>query len=386
MQALFWISLFFLFYTYLGYGLLLLLANALRRQKPLNSEAVCPAVTFVVPVYNEEAVIQQKIENTLALAYPAEKLFFVFVADGCTDNTTKIIARYPQLQLLQSPVRQGKAAAVNRAVQTVQTPVVVLSDANTLVHPQSLLKMTRHYARKNIGGVSGEKRILSQGASAVGFGERLYWRYESVLKRANGDFYTLVGAAGELFSFRTRLFRPMAADTILDDFVLSATVCLRGYRFVYEKEAYGVEAASASLGEEKKRKVRISAGCYQALVRMPALLNAFRHPRLAFQYLSHRVLRWVVCPLALPLLLLSNVQLAVAAGGIYRYTLGLQTLFYAAACLGRLLPPGRSFLRPLLVPSYFVFMVLSQYAGLVRFVLQRQSALWEKAVRDTPAK
>jgi len=383
MQALFWISAFLLFYTYIGYGLLLLLVNAFFKKKSGVDESLLPAVTFVVPAYNEEEIIRQKIENTLALDYPAEKVSFVFVTDGSTDKTPEIIRDYPQIFLLHQQNREGKSAAVNRAMRNVKSSVVVFSDANTMVQPQSVRKLVRHYADKNIGGVSGEKRVAANDSSAVGFGEKLYWQYESRLKKANSDFYTIVGAAGELFSLRTRLYRPLKSSIILDDFVLSATVCLQGFRFLYEPAAFGVETSSATIGEERKRKRRISAGCYQALFALPSLLNIFKNGRLAFQYVSHRVLRWVLCPLALPALLVSSAVLfARTSNSVYVVGFWLQVLFYFLTILGLLLAKQKkAIMRPLLLPAYFVFMVLSQYAGFCRFVTGRQTPVWEKARR-----
>ncbi len=382
MQVLFWIALFLLFYTYIGYGLLLLLYNALFKKKALIDESGLPAVTFIVPAYNEGGIIRQKIENTLALDYPANKISFLLITDGSTDETPEIIKAHPRLRLLHQTKREGKSAALNRAMQTVQTPVVVFSDANTMVHPQSLRKLVRHYADESVGGVSGEKRIASGPASAVGFGERLYWQYESLLKKAASDFYTIVGAAGELFSIRTKLFQPLNNEIILDDFVVSARICLQGYRFLYEPEAFGVEGSSETVGEERKRKVRISAGCYQSLVALPALLNGVKHLRLSFQYVSHRVLRWVVCPLALPLVFFSNLFLyAHTDSTFYAFCFGCQCLFYFLALIGWLLSAKKPVAKVFLLPFYFLFMVLSQYAGLYRFVTRRQPAVWEKVRR-----
>lgn len=382
MQTLFWISAFLLFYTYIGYGLFLLLFNAVFKKKTATDETFLPAVTVVVPAYNEEAVIRQKIENTLALDYPAERIFFLFITDGSSDRTAQIVNAYPQLNLLHQAGRQGKSAALNRAMQNVQTPVVVFSDANTMVHPLSVRKLVRHYADERVGGVSGEKRIAPEAASAVGVGERLYWQYESLLKRANSDFYTIVGAAGELFSVRTKLFKPLNENIILDDFALSASVCLQGYRFLYEPQAYGVESASVTLHEERKRKVRISAGCYQALAALPSLLNPFNRFRLAFQYVSHRVLRWAVCPLALPALFVSNAAwLLETAGSTAAFFFWSQCVFYLFALAGVGLLSKKTAPKTVLIPSYFLFMVLAQYAGFYRYAGRRQTVFWEKAQR-----
>lgn len=382
MQALFWIAAAVVVYTYLGYGLLLLLVNRLLQRKKPTVAVALPAITFIVPAYNEADIIEAKISNTLGLSYPPGKITYLFITDGSDDGTENIVAGHPQITLLHQPERKGKSVAINRAMVQVTTPVVVFSDANTFVQADSLLKLVAHFANAAIGGVSGEKQIAHEGASAVGVGERLYWKYESQLKQANANFYTLVGAAGELFAIRTALFQPLKEDVILDDFFISATVCLQGYRFVYEREAVAVETSSADMQEEQKRKVRISAGCYQAFARLGGLLNPFRHRRLTFQYASHRVLRWVVCPLALPLLFATSFLLyREAPGSTYAFLFWSQCGFYALAAAGRIFTRQFRPLPFLLVPYYFVFMIASQYRGFWRFATGRQPAVWEKAQR-----
>jgi poly-beta-1,6-N-acetyl-D-glucosamine synthase len=384
MESLFWISLTLLFYTYMGYGLLLLLINAGKKKKPPAEDGPLPEVTLVVPAYNEEAVIEEKIQNCLLLDYPAALLHFVFVTDGSTDRTDKIVGRYPQIQLLHQPIRGGKAAAINRAMQEVRTPVVVFTDANTMLNSKSIKKLVRHYRDEAVGGVSGEKRILDKVSSAVGFGERLYWRYESLLKKTNSDFYTIVGAAGELFSIRTKLYQPLEENVILDDFVIWAKVCQQGYRFLYDEAAYAEETPSSSIQEESKRKIRISAGCYQALTRLTGLLNPFLHARVSFQYISHRVLRWTLCPLLLPVLFITNTYLYLDNGSpVYAVFFWCQWAFYALAILGLFFSSRKVLTNSLLVPYYFAFMVWSQYAGFYRFIRRKQTVFWEKANRKT---
>lgn len=383
MEAVFWIAIFILFYTYIGYGLLLLAATIKLKKSELVNESFLPPVTFIVPAYNEAAFIEKKIQNSLALRYPADQLFFIFITDGSTDNTVQIVSRYPQVNLLHQPSRYGKSAAINRAMQEVATPFVVFSDANTLLHPQSIIKLVRHYSNEKVGGVSGEKRIRDTEGSTVGFGEQLYWQYESLLKKANGNFYTIVGAAGELFSIRTKLYQLLNDATIQDDFVISARVCQQGYRFLYESEAFGVEASSASMREERKRKIRISAGCFQSLVLLKGLLNPFKNFKVAFQYISHRVLRWTLCPLLLPLVFILNANLFfTGAEGLYKILFGLQCGFYFLAVLGWLFAGKKPVVKILFIPYYFVFMILSQYAGFYRFVTKKQPGVWEKSERN----
>jgi biofilm PGA synthesis N-glycosyltransferase PgaC len=380
MQAFFWISVSLVFYTYIGYGVLLFLYNAIVKRKKTTDETFLPPVTFIVPAYNEEVIIAEKIENSLALVYPPDKISFVFITDGCSDKTAEIIKSYSRVKLLDEPERTGKSNAINRAMQVVQTPIAVFSDANFMVHPDSLQKLVRHYADKLVGGVSGEKRIKNKNNSAVSFGERLYWQYESFLKKAAADFYTLVGAAGELFSIRTHLYQPLNPAIILDDFFISANVCKQGHRFLYEKDAYGIETSSSSIEEERKRKIRISAGCFQALFLLKGLLNPFKNFRVAFQYFSHRVLRWTFCPLLLPLLFLVNCYLKDSSG-LYMFLLCAQCLFYFIVLAGWLLSRRKGVPPVLLIPYYFIFMILSQYAGFYRFVRKKQTVFWEKAGR-----
>jgi cellulose synthase/poly-beta-1,6-N-acetylglucosamine synthase-like glycosyltransferase len=382
MELIFWISLLVLFYSYLGYGLILLLGRFIAGKKAVLDNGLLPAVTVIVPAFNEESMIDQKIQNCLSLQYPSDRLFFLFITDGSSDSTPQRVAAFPLIQHLHLPERSGKTAALNRAMQQVQTPVVVFTDANTLLHPDSIKKMVRHYVQEDVGGVSGEKRILSTDDTAVSTGEQIYWRYESLLKKADASFYTVVGAAGELFSIRTALFEPISENIILDDFVLSAKICLKGYRFVYEEEAWASEAPSQNIGEEQKRKVRISAGCFQALVLLKELLNPFRNWRLTFQYVSHRVLRWTVCPLLVPMLFFVSAALALQQPeSVYYYLWLLQCLFYLLALVGWPLAEKKGLPRILFIPYYFVFMNLSLYMGLFRFMANKQPAIWNKAAR-----
>lgn len=385
MQTLFWILLSLLFYTYIGYGVLLSLFTSFFRRGKIVAGDFLPPVTFVVPAYNEEAMIEAKIQNSLALDYPMDKLHFVFVTDGSTDGTVALVQQHPQINLLHQTERKGKTAAINRAMQTVHTPLVVFSDANTFVQAQSIKVLARHFADSRVGGVSGEKQIQKDEQSTVGNGERLYWQYESWLKKINARFYTLVGAAGELFAIRTALYQQLSEKVILDDFLISGNVCAQGYRFLYEEEAVAVENSSLSIAEEQKRKVRISAGCYQALGLMGGLLNPFKNCRLAFQYLSHRVLRWTVCPLALPLLFVTNGWLFLNSSGlVYEILFWMQCVFYLVAFLGFLMTGRGAAAKIMLVPYYFVFMVLSQYKGFIRFTKGQQPAAWEKVRRWNP--
>ncbi|QNF32357.1 glycosyltransferase family 2 protein [Adhaeribacter swui] len=385
----FWASLGILFYSYFGYGLVLFgLVKAKRIFKPTasnfsDSEEMLPDVTVVVAAYNEEDYITEKIENTLALQYPPEKLKLLVVTDGSSDQTPNLVKKYPQVTLLHQPERRGKIAAVERAMPYVTTGIVVFTDANTMLNQEAILKLVRHYQDEKVGAVAGEKRILVKEKDAAhGAGEGIYWKYESALKKWDSELYTVVGAAGELFSIRTKLFESVPHDTLIEDFYMTLRIAQKGYKVRYEPEAYALEGPSASVGEELKRKIRIAAGGIQAVVRLSSLLNLAKYGLLSFQYISHRVLRWTLAPLALLLLLISNIALVeVSHHPFFQLALVLQLFFYLAALLGKICETRKLKIKAFFVPYYFLIMNYAVYLGFARFLKGSQSVLWEKAKR-----
>lgn len=383
----FWVSLSILFYSYIGYGLLLFFLNATKklftRSKPAT-QADLPEVTMIIAAYNEGAVLQRKLDNSLAIDYPTGKLRLIFVTDGSTDGSEKIIRSQPGIALLHQPEREGKLAAMTRAMHQVSTPVVVFSDANTMLNKECILRIVSHYSDPRTGGVAGEKKIIStHDVSAIGEAEGLYWKYESFMKKQDAAFNTVVGAAGELFSLRTALFDPPAKDLVLDDFIVSMKVCLNGYKIKYEPGAFATEFPSASLTEEAKRKIRISAGAWQAIGYLKQCLNFFKYPLLCFQYISRRLLRWVVCPWMLILLLIMNIVIVSYpdAPQFYSWLLYGQLFFYIAALAGGFLLRSGLHIGIIAVPFYFLFMNYCLVRGFLRFLKGDQSVLWEKSQR-----
>lgn len=385
MEILLWVSIFLVIYTYAGYALIAYFLTKIKKKRKLAAPGTEPLipVTLIIAAYNEERCIEEKITNSLALEYPGEALKFIFISDGSSDNTPAIIQRYPRILHLHENRREGKVAAIDRAMKFVDTPVVIFSDANTFLNRKAVLNIVRHYHDPRTGGVAGEKRVQREGDQDLsGTGEGLYWKYESLLKKMDASCYSVVGAAGELFSIRTELYKNPGSDAILDDFLISLDVFRKGYRVAYEPEAYAIEGPSASLKEEKKRKIRISAGAFQAMLRMKELLNIFRYPLLGFLYISHRVFRWTLCPLLLPLILVLNIVLVgMDFGLVYRILLGLQFLFYGLALLGTFLAARKIVFKPAHLAYYFLFINVSLYQGFFRFLKGNQSVLWEKAKR-----
>lgn len=393
MESVFWVAVLLVGYAYLGYGVLAgLLAS--RRTGPAKAAGIdpeawagtgagaiasLPRVSLVIAAYNEEEVIAQKVLNSLELEYPSDRLEVVVVSDGSTDRTPELAACFPGVRVLHQPERRGKVHALNRVMPLIDSEVVVFSDANAMLNPEALLRLVRHFQDPRVACVAGEKRIKPQERD-VSAGEGFYWRYESTLKRWDAQISSVMGAAGELVALRRSAFVPLENDTVLDDFVMSMRLVARGYRVAYEPEAYALEEASPSISEEFKRKARIVAGGWQAVIRLWPLLVPTR-PLIWLQYVSHRVLRWVLVPVLLPVILILNLQLAWQGQALYDWTLQVQLALYGAALLGGWLQLRGLRPRILYLPFYFTFLNAAALVGAYRFWTRTQSVTWEKVQR-----
>jgi cellulose synthase/poly-beta-1,6-N-acetylglucosamine synthase-like glycosyltransferase len=390
-KIIFWISLFLIFYAYIGYGILLFvlvrLKKFLHRSKQvspnLNYE---PEVTLFVAAYNERDYVANKISNSLDLDYPQEKLCMMWVTDGSDDGTSELLKQNDRIVVHHLPERNGKIGAMNRGMKLVTTPIVVFSDANTMLGKESIRRIVALFQDPKVGCVSGEKRIFSKDEdTAVGSGEGLYWKYESALKKMDAELNSVVGAAGELFAIRTELYQEVESDTLLDDFIISLRIAQKGYKIQYDSEAYAMETASVDIKEELKRKIRISAGGFQSIIRLRSLLNIFKFGMLSFQYISHRVLRWTLVPVSLLIILVTGIILASHEGlwnlGLYSILIWLQMLVYLMAFLGWRLENRSIRIKVLFVPYYFFIINLSVFLGFKRFISRTQSVNWDRAKR-----
>ncbi|MEQ8470473.1 MAG: glycosyltransferase family 2 protein [Marinoscillum sp.] len=381
---LFWTSLGILFYTYIGYGIIIYIFNLFmpKTKRNFQSSNEWPHITFLVAAYNESDFILEKIYNTIDLDYPREKLQFFVVSDGSDDDTPDKVKKFNNVRLFHQAERKGKIHAVNRVMHFVDTPYVVFSDANTMLNKSALKQMIGHYRDEKVGGVSGEKRIVDKAKdNASGSGEGLYWKYESFLKRMDSDLHSMVGSAGELFSIRTSLYEPPKEDMVIEDFYISMRIAARGFKFVYEPNAMATETASASVIDEWKRKVRISAGGIQAIIRLSTLLNMFKYGMLSFQYISHRVLRWTLAPLSLLILFVANVYIVAFGPALYSLFMMGQLFFYLMAALGYFLRDQNISIKGFFVPFYFAMMNFAVYAGVFRYINKKQAVTWEKTKR-----
>ncbi len=388
MTTIFWISVFIVFYSFAGYGILLFFLVKMKKMIRKNTHIAYndnyqPTVTLLVAAYNEEDYIEQKIRNCFELNYPKEKLQIAFVTDGSNDDTPEKISNYKGVDLYHLPERNGKMAAIKRVMPLLNSEIIVFTDANTELNPQAIDELIRHYQNPKVGAVAGEKKIVvSAYADASSAGEGFYWKYESALKKLDYALYSNVGAAGELFSIRRELYQPVESDTIIDDHMIAMRIAEAGYIIAYEPKAFAIESGSANGKEELKRKIRIAAGGIQSILRLKKSANPFNNFILTFEYISHRVLRWTITPFLLILIFVLNIFIvAQHQEVIYKITLLLQIFFYLMVVPGYFLEKRNIKIKAFFLPYYFCLMNYAVIAGINRYARSKQSAAWEKSKR-----
>ena len=387
LTILFWVLIGLAVYAYAVYPLLIAAIARLKRNQPQPPlPETLPHVTLFVTAFNEEQFVDEKIANSHDLDYPADRLHLVWVTDGSDDNTNQQLAKYSDVKVFFEPERRGKVHAMKRGLQLIDTDIVIFTDANTMLSAESVKEMVRLFENPQIGCVAGEKRISSDSRqNAASSGEGAYWRYESWIKSNDATAGSAIGAAGELFAMRRSLYQPISDNTLLDDFEISLRIALTGYKIGYSPRACAIERPSANIGEEMKRKVRIAAGSFQTMLRLGGLFNFFSHLMLTFQYVSHKVLRWVLVPLAMVLIIPLNIYFCVinnfSISNIYTWTLVAQILFYVATFVGFALQNKKLNASWIYIPYYFFLANKAMWLGFWRFCRNKQSVNWERAKR-----
>ncbi len=391
MAILFWLAVLFVIYTYLGYPLLVFL---LSRWKPTGAPQAgeLPVVTLLIAAYNEGKVIAQKLDNSLALDYPRERLQILVAADGSSDKTPDIVRQYESQGVVLSyiPERNGKMAAITRAMPLARGEIVVFSDANNMYDRQAIRALVTPYADKKVGATTGAKLIIEDGrqlSSAEGF----YWKYESWIKKSETRLSTCTSAVGEMLSIRKELFAAPARNIVNDDRYMVFDLIRRGYRIYYTPLARSYETVSKSAGDEIVRRTRITVGAYQTMA-MAAKLLPFNRPLVLWQVLSHKFFRAFV-PFAMLLALLSNLALVLwpaqpspnafwaIAFPFNNIFLALQGLFYAVAVLGNLFPSRGKLGKILYIPTFLVNSNLAALLGLYSFLTNKKPHLWKRVDR-----
>ncbi len=391
---LFWFFVGTILYTYIGYPVLITLIGRRRSATRLPATEL-PSVTLLIAAYNEEAVIARKLDNSLALDYPADKLQILVTADGSSDRTPEIAATFAGrgVELTYEPPRRGKLAAINRAMQQARGDIVVFSDANNMYAADTLRQMVAPFADPSVGVVTGAKSIV-RGDSALGESEGLYWRYESYIKKQENKLGCCTGFSGEILAIRRRLFEEAPVNVINDDFYIAMRIVQKGYRVMYAPDAFSYERVSLTAQEEIQRRARINAGWFQSMAMGQHLLPLHR-PLIAWQVISHKYLRPIL-PWAFLGAWLANVWAVVSppqrpqrsgcrlsrlAPPFNWIVLAMQVLFYLAACLGQRGGDDTLLGRIVYVPAFLVNSNVAAVIGLYRFLTGQQTPLWQRARR-----
>ncbi len=385
---LFWIIIGLVAYTYLGYFIVLWLYCKVFKRKTVSyttNPDDFPEITIVIAAHNEELFVKEKIENTLSLSYPPHKITQLWVDDGSEDQTLNLLKNNNQVKLIVNRERVGKSESLNRAMQQVSTPITLFTDANTFLSANSALDLVKHFTNPRIGCVAGQKRVVwNMNNTPASKGEGVYWQYESAIKQVESCTGSTLSGTGELYAIRTELYKPLPANTILDDLEICANIIKQGFTVKYENSAIATELGSPSIAEEKKRKVRIAAGCFQSLKRHLHLLNPFKKAEIAFKFFSHKFLRWVVVPpsaIILPVLNLGILLSNTNPKAIYIIIFIIISIFYGLVAIGFALRNRIRIPYFLTLPYYGFMMNVTMIKGLLRFLQGKQSTLWEKVNR-----
>ncbi len=391
LQLVFWIGLSATVYTYFLYPLtLMVLGRFFGHELPggsgsddeallEGSDHLLPKVSMVISAYNEQKVIQDKIDNCKEIDYPSDKISFMIGSDGSDDGTAEILKEItdPRFQTFHNPARSGKVQMLNVMVEMVGGSIVIFSDANTMFQPDAVRELVKPFLDGRVGCVIGQLELAAaKGDAEACRPEGLYWRYENRIKLMESNLGAVSSINGGIFAIRRALFEKLPGHTVTEDQVLGMKIMVQGYRCYFASNARAHEEVSNWAGE-LRRRIRISAGNFQSLIQVPQILNPF-NGRVCLSFFSHKFLRWLV-PFFLLAMLTSNVLLAGEM--FYGSTLLLQGLFYTLGLLGTVLPNLTGIAKVLTIPKYFITMNVAILMGFGRFMTGRQKVTWAQTQR-----
>jgi cellulose synthase/poly-beta-1,6-N-acetylglucosamine synthase-like glycosyltransferase len=374
-QAIFWLSVAALFYTYAGYPLLLALVSTLKPRKVRRGEFQ-PTVSLIITAYNEERDLNDKLENTLALNYPRELIEIIVASDCSSDRTDEIARSFSNrgVELYRQGERLGKTAAQNAAVARARGEIILFSDATSLYEADTVRTIMPSFADASVGCVAGRLEYVDRSDSRVGRGARSYWNYETFLKRHESRVGSLIGASGCLYAVRRSAYVPLYNEAC-SDFIIATKMVEQGLRAVYEPNAVCTEETNRQSDKELKMRVRIIAQTFTDLWRHRSLLNPFHSGFYGVQLVSHKVMRYFV-PFFLIGLFLSSAVLA-PAGLLFRLIFAMQIAGYSCPAFTWSLDRLGIQSRLLAIPQYFLLANLASLIGCYKFLRGQRYASWE---------
>ena len=384
------VSILLILYHHAGFPLIMKLARGRRAYSepklPARSysesrfDHSLPSVTILIPAYNEERWIADKIRNLAALDYPQEKLQVIVACDGCEDGTAALartvaseaFCSHLALEVREFTSNRGKVAVLNELIQEIDTEFVALSDVSSLVSVDALQIAAWHFRDPRLGVLNGSYRLLEPGSE----GEAAYWNYQGNIKMSEATLGATIGAHGAFYLFRSELFEPLEPDTINDDFILPMNIVARGYRAGYEPAISILELEGSNEQTDRRRRQRISAGNLQQLIRLKHLLSP-RYRGVAFLFLSGKALR-----VAMPFLMIAALagSLLLANGSWFFAFLALAQLLFYGLATWQLATRRESASRYLKLMAYFVDGHLATLSGILRYLLGLERGRWKRVI------
>ena len=384
MEAVFWILTFVILYIYFGYPLLLEVLSLNKKHNKQKSENALKA-TLIVAAHNEEEVIREKIENSLSLDYPKDKLEIIVASDASTDKTNEIVREYANqgVMLNLQKEHEGKSAILNDTVLRVaKGEVIVFTDATTFLKIDALKKLLRNFYDEKVGAVCGKLSFVNQGDSSISQSEGIYWKYEEFLRRKESEMGILPFVSGAFYGIRRRFYTWVRED-LPDDSVSPLGVYKKGYRVVFEEEAMAYERMVNTAEAEFRIKSRGVVRELGAILSFKELLNPFKHPLLSWVLFSHRLLRWSV---GFFLIFIFALNICLADKSIYLALFLFQVIFYLFAFVGFLLESYQLAItnnqllrvkRAFNIPFYYCVVNFAALCGIIQFLLRKKKAVWQ---------
>ena len=384
LQIVFWSAVLLILQAYIGYPLGIYIKSRRQSEPGLDreiGEVPCPLITVLIPAYNEERWITRKIENTLELEYPRERLQVLVATDGCTDQTVAIARKYAGrgVDVWQNPNRSGKSALLNCVVSQAAGEIVLVTDVSALLARNSIRLIQRHFQDPSVGCVTGP-RVCLQTESPASEGEGLYWRYEAWVKRSESRLGTCLGANGQVMAVRKSLFPKI--PEINDDFYVSMKVLVVDRaKVLFEEGAKAFIPAAANLRRELERKIRTNEGFLRDIPYFLPALNPLSSP-IWWRFFSHHVLRRIV-PFAMLAACIASGILSQESG-FFRVALYAQVLFYGGAVIGFVLERRNLRSRLFYLPFYFSFANIAVLLAWARWARRKNGVAWERTERIVP--
>lgn len=379
----FWTSALALIYTYAGYPLLVFFVSRLR-PKAIKRAALEPQVSVIITAYNEERDIAAKLENTLQIDYPPEKMEIIVASDCSSDRTDEIVRGYADrgVKLHRQEKRLGKTSAQNMAAEKAAGEILLFSDATTMYERQVLRAMLPNFADESVGCVAGKLFYVDRSDTHVGAGAQSYWNYETFLKECESRACSLIGASGCLYAVRKSAYQPMYAEAC-SDFLIATVVRRQNLRTIFEPNAVCTEETNDGSGKEMRMRVRVISQTLADLWRNREMLNPFKSGFYAVELISHKVLRYAV-PLFL-IALLASSALGAFYSKFFAFLFVSQTAFYALAAAAWALEKREIKIKLLAIPLYFVLANAASLVGFWKFLKGEKYASWEP-IRENSVK